>query len=295
MPDAFTDTKKVTKLYIAAAYAPSRIEIPTQQVDTTSRGRPMGSKDKNPRKRKVTNSRNDLIDNRNIQEKVMDTTSGKNVEETQVYEDNNEISINYTMTGKMWNRINVVVDNIFAYNVAHNIIHENEDYEHKFVDECRNRKDWPKWKEVIQAELNSLTKREVFGPVVYTPKGVKPVGFKWVFVRKRNENNEVTRYKARLVAQRFSQRSCIDYEKTYSSVVDAITLRYLISLTVCENLDMHLMDVVTTYLYGSLENEIYMKIPEGFKIPESYNSNSKELCSIKLQRSLYGLKQSGRM
>ncbi|KAL0553874.1 hypothetical protein IC582_007778 [Cucumis melo] len=255
----------------------------------------MGSKDKNPRKRKVTNSLNDLIDNRNIQEKTMDTTSGKNVEETQVYIDNNEISINYTMIGKRWNRINVVVDNIFAYNVAQNIIHENEDYEPKFVDECRNRKDWPKWKEVIQAELNSLTKREVFGPVVYTPKGVKPVGFKWVFVRKRNENNEVTRYKARLVVQGFSQRPGIDYEETYSSLVDAITLRYLISLVVCENLDMHLMDVVTAYLYGSLENEIYMKMPEGFKIPESYNSNSRELCSIKLQRSLYGLKQSRRM
>ena len=148
MPDAFTDTKKVTKSYIPAANAPSRIEIPTQQVDTINestlrqkRGRPMGSKDKNPRKRKVTNSRNDLIDNRNIQEKIMDTTSGKNVEETQVYEDNNEISINYTMTGKRWNRINVVVDNIFAYNVAHNIIHENEDYGPKSVDECRNRKD----------------------------------------------------------------------------------------------------------------------------------------------------------
>ncbi|KAL0556275.1 hypothetical protein IC582_004787 [Cucumis melo] len=73
MPDAFTDTKKVTKSYIPAANAPSRIEIPTQQVYTINEstlrqklGRPMGSKDKNPRKRKVTNSRNDLIDNRNI-------------------------------------------------------------------------------------------------------------------------------------------------------------------------------------------------------------------------------------
>ena len=36
---------------------------------------------------------------------------------------------------------------------------------------------------------------------------------------------------------------------------------------------MYLMDVVTTYLYGSLENEIYMKICEEFKIPKSYNSN----------------------
>ena len=49
----------------------------------------------------------------------------------------------------------------------------------------------------MQTELNSLMKREVFGPVVQTPKGIKPVGYKCVFVRKRNENNEIMRYKAR--------------------------------------------------------------------------------------------------
>jgi len=79
-------------------------------------------------------------------------------------------------------------------------------------------------------------------------------------VRKKNENNEITRYKARLVAQGFSQKPGIDYEETYSPVVDAITLRYLTDLTVYENLAMHLMDVVTTYLYGSLDNNIYMRI-----------------------------------
>lgn len=54
------------------------------------------------------------------------------------------------------------------------------------------------------------------------------------------------------------------------------------------------MDVVTTYLYDSLDSEIYMKIPEGFKLPEACNK-SREIFSVKLQRSLYGLKQSGRM
>ena len=49
----------------------------------------------------------------------------------------------------------------------------------------------------MQAELNSLTKREVFGPIVQTPEDVKHVGYKWVFVRKRNE---IIRYEARLVA-----------------------------------------------------------------------------------------------
>jgi len=77
--------------------------------------------------------------------------------------------------------------------------------------------------------------------------------------------------------------------------MDAITLRYLINFMIHERLEMHLMDVVTTYLYGSLDNEIYMKIPEGFKMPKAYSSKSREMYSIRLQRSLYGLMQSGRM
>ena len=92
-----------------------------------------------------------------------------------------------------------------------------------------------------------------------------PVGYKWVFVRKRNEKNEIIRYKARLVAQGFSQRPGIDYEETYAPIMDAITFKFFISLVAKENLNMWLMDVVTTYLYGSLDNDIYMKIPEGYK------------------------------
>ncbi|MCF8704082.1 hypothetical protein L3055_11145 [Corynebacterium sp. MC-02] len=101
------------------------------------------------------------------------------------------------------------------------------------------------------------------------------------------------RYKARLVAQGFSQRPGIDYDETYSPVMDTITFRFLISWVVQENLDVRLMDVVTAYLYGSLDSDIYMKIPEGLKMPEAYTPRN--LFSIKLQRSLYGLKQSGRM
>ena len=56
---------------------------------------------------------------------------------------------------------------------------------------------------------------------------------------------EIIRYKARLVAQSFSQRPGIDYDETYSPVMDAITFRFLISLAVSEKLDMRLMDVIT--------------------------------------------------
>ena len=55
------------------------------------------------------------------------------------------------------------------------------------------------------------------------------------------------------------------------------------------------MHVVTAYLYGSLDSDIYMKIPEGLKMPEALCAKPKEMHSIRLQRSLYGLKQSGRM
>ena len=151
------------------------------------------------------------------------------------------------------------------------------------------------WKEAIQAELNSLSKQKVFGPIVRTPKGVMPVGYKWVFVCKRNEKNEIIRYKTWLVAQDFLQRPGIHYEETYAPIMDAISFRFLISLVAKENLDMQLMDVVIAYLYGSLDNDIYMKILEGYKMPETYNPTSRSMYSIKLQKSLYGLKQSGRM
>ena len=67
---------------------------------------------------------------------------------------------------------------VFAYNVALNIIKGNEDLEPLSVEECRQRCDRPKWQETIQSELNSLAKREVFGPVVQTPCDVKPIGYK---------------------------------------------------------------------------------------------------------------------
>ena len=72
-----------------------------------------------------------------------------------------------------------------------------------------------------------------------------------------------------------------------------ITFLFLISLVLFEKLEMRLIDIVTTYLYGSLDSDIYMKILEGFKMPDA--CTPRNLFSIKLQRFLYGLKQSGRM
>ena len=88
-----------------------------------------------------------------------------------------------------------------------------EDYVSKTPEECMHSNDWPK---SLKAELDSLEKRNVFGPVVQTPKYVNPVGYKCVFVIKRNETNEIVRYKVRLVA-RFTQIHGVDYEESPST------------------------------------------------------------------------------
>ncbi|BBH03062.1 Disease resistance protein CC-NBS-LRR class family [Prunus dulcis] len=316
MPDAFNDVAKVTKSHIPAANAPAQIDVHNGQSNVQAngssaarlkRGRPLGSKDSVPRKRKLMDkmnpneiNREPTIHNSNApkerqvlpeKENFIGETSGPGVA---TIPESQEISINYTSTDELWSRNEIIIDDIFAFSVAAEII-KDDDIEPCSINECTQRQDWPKWKDAIQAELNSLEKRSVFGHIVPTPPNVNPVGYKWVFTRKHNEKNEISRYKARLVAQGFSQRPGIDYVETYSLVMDTITFRYLISLVVSEKLEMRLMDVITTYLYGELDTDIYMKVPEGFKLPEAARNKPRGMFSVKLRRSLYGLKQSGRM
>ncbi|XP_074376698.1 uncharacterized protein LOC141718216 [Apium graveolens] len=124
--------------------------------------------------------------------------------------ENYEISMNYVHNAKLLDRGSIEVDDVYAFFVASDII-MNSDPEPQSVEECRHRDDWRKWKISIQEELQSLRKRNVFRPAVQTPAGVVPVGNRWVFIRKRNERNAIVRYKARIVAQRFSQRPGFDY------------------------------------------------------------------------------------
>ena len=140
-PDAFTDTKRVTKSYIPAANAPARIEIleikpegkDTHESKTRQKHeRPFGSKDKNHRKRKGVD--NHIDSEENIPEEI----EGIN-------DINQEISINYTNTRKLLNRNEIKsIDKIFSYTVACEIINDKNDPEPKSVMECQNRHDWIK-------------------------------------------------------------------------------------------------------------------------------------------------------
>jgi hypothetical protein len=122
---------------------------------------------------------------------------------------------------------------------------------------------------------------------VNTPKGVNIVSNKWVFKVKRLPNGRIDRYKVRLVARGFSQQYGIDYYEIFAPVVRIESLRILLAIAVREDLKVHQMDVVTAYLAGELEEEIYMEPPAGL-------SNSAQKV-YKLRKGLYGLKQSARV
>jgi ribonuclease HI len=90
--------------------------------------------------------------------------------------------------------------------------------------EYKKRYNWNKWKEAIEAKLKLLKKRNVFTDVIPTHPKIFSIEFKWVFIHKKNKNNEMVRYKARLVAQGFMQRLGIDFIETYSPIMNEITL-----------------------------------------------------------------------
>ena len=96
----------------------------------------------------------------------------------------------------------------------------------------------------------------------------------------------IERYKTRLVAKGFTQKEGIDYKETFSPVSKKDSLRIIMTLVAHFDLELQKMDVKTAFLNGNLEEEVYMKQPEGF----SCSSGEHLVC--KLKKSIYGLKQA---
>ena len=95
------------------------------------------------------------------------------------------------------------------------------------------------------------------------------------------------RFKAKLVAREFSQVYEIDYMNTFAPVIKLAALRILFAIAAVEDLEIHQMDIVTAFFIPDLKEEIYMEQPEGF--------DTKEGLVCKLQKGLYGLKQSAKI
>ena len=133
--------------------------------------------------------------------------------------------------------------------------------------EAMARSDTAEWEMACEAEKHAFEHMGVY-EVVLHPKGRKVVGSRWVFRIKRGPDGTVLKYKARIVAQGFTQIEGVDYDETFTPVAKHTSLRVILALTAEHNLEVRQMDVKSAYLNGELKEEIYMEPPSGFDTPE---------------------------
>jgi hypothetical protein len=140
----------------------------------------------------------------------------------------------------------------------------------------------PEWEQACQRELETLSKRKVF-EVVERPRGRKVIKNRWVF-----DVKDDGRKRARLVVKGFSQVEGMDYDQVFSPVVCFETVCLILALAALKDWVAYGLNVHNAYLYGELDEELYMEQPEGFTAP----GTSKESHVLRLLRALYGLKQA---
>jgi hypothetical protein len=136
------------------------------------------------------------------------------------------------------------------------------------------------WKQACHEELESLHRCKVF-ELVDLPAGRKVIKNRWVFDLKSDG-----RKKARLVTKGFSQVEGIDYDEIFSPVVWFETVQMMIALAALKNWHITRLDVKTAFLYGELDEELYMEQPEGFKV------QGQDRKVMRLKCAIYGLKQA---
>lgn len=145
--------------------------------------------------------------------------------------------------------------------------------------------DSSKWIEAMKDEYESLIKNDTW-KLVNRPKNRNVIDNRWVYRIKRNTDDSVERYKARLVARGFSQEYGYDYLETFSPVVRFTSIRMILAIAASRKMKLKQFDVKTAFLNGELRETIFMEQPSGF------SDGTNRVCQ--LQRSLYGLKQASR-
>ena len=133
------------------------------------------------------------------------------------------------------------------------------------------------WQAAIDSELTGMWEKGVFSDTAL-PHDKKPVGTRFVMKIKRNADGTIDRFKARLVAQGFSQQQGVDFFETFSPVVSADTLRTLIALAAANGWRIEALDFTQAYLNADLEEDLWAKLPDG--------------SIVKVNKALYGFKQS---
>jgi hypothetical protein len=143
------------------------------------------------------------------------------------------------------------------------------------------------WRDAINSEVDSILRNQTW-KIVDQSNGKTPITAKWIFKIKKGSSGKVYKLKAQLVARGFQQKVGIDYNDIFAPVVQWSTIRTIFALAAQNQWPLHQMDVVIAFLNGTVQEDIYMEIPEGFL---GANDPSK-VC--KIHRALYGLKQASK-
>ena len=139
----------------------------------------------------------------------------------------------------------------------------------------------------MQDELDEFERHNVWTLVPH-PQGKTIIGTRWVYENKKDEDGIVTRNKARLVAQGFTQLEGLDYDETFSPVARLEAIRLFLAYASFINFKVYQMDVKTAFLHGELGEEVFLKQPPGFESVEFTDH------VYRLDKELYGLKQAPR-
>ena len=157
--------------------------------------------------------------------------------------------------------------------------------EPKNIHEALKGPDKDKWMKALKEELDSLKKHGVYTVVDKLPPGKKALGHKIVMKVKCDKHGNPIRYKVRATIQGFLQRYKVDYNETFAPTLALRSLRTLFAVACGMDLELKHMDVVTAFLHGDLEEEIYMHPLPGM-------DDCKPGQFLKLNKTLYGLKQA---
>lgn len=124
----------------------------------------------------------------------------------------------------------------------------------------------PNWVDAMNKELDALVANRTW-ILVPLPPGKKPIGCRWVYKIKYHENGEIERYKARLVAKGYTQEIGIDFHDTFSPVAKGVTIKSVFAVASSKNWKVFQLDINNAFLHGDLEEEVYMDVPLGHKLP----------------------------
>ncbi len=157
--------------------------------------------------------------------------------------------------------------------------------------EALKHPDVAEWVKAALSEIKAHVQNGTW-ELAQLPPGRRAIRSRWVFKIKRTPDGAINKYKGRLVVQGFSQIPGVHYGEVFASTAQFAVVRTVMALAVAEDLELEAVDISTAFLNGDIDTELYMRIPEGFKVKgKPHEDEDPKRWVVRLLKGLYGIKQ----